>query len=363
MGWSGGTFTRTNGVHTGTRIWEDDRDAGTKIVADRHDTNDNDLATGINTCLTKDGQNAATANLNIGSYRLTATGDATAHTDAINAGQLQDGGLMFQATDTGSADAYVIALAPVVTAYVAGQEFNFKAGATSTGASTLNVNGLGVKNIKKMNDQNIAAGDIEADAIIKVVYDGTSFQMLSQVGTSGMTSFTLTGDSGSNQTIDEASTMDVAGGTGIDTVVGATDTVTVSVDSNVCMLNATANFADNIVQRPIIKDYGEVHNAIGDTGGGSDTIDLTSGNVVSATVSTGAQTFVFSNPTASANSCSFTLLLTNAQSQGAITWPASVDWAGGAAPTLTASGLDILVFTTIDGGTIWHGAVASTDSK
>ena len=46
MGWSGGTFTRTNGVHTGTSIWQQDRDAGTKIVADRHDTNDNDLATG-----------------------------------------------------------------------------------------------------------------------------------------------------------------------------------------------------------------------------------------------------------------------------------------------------------------------------
>jgi hypothetical protein len=121
--------------------------------------------------------------------------------------------------------------------------------------------------------------------------------------------------------------------------------------------------SDDILQRPILKDYGEVHNALGDTGGGSDTIDLASGNVVSATVSTGTQTFVFSNPTASANSCSFTLLLTNGQSQGAITWPGSVDWAGGTAPTLTASGLDILVFTTIDGGTIWHGAVASTDSK
>ena len=47
MGWSGDTFTRTNGTHTGTSVWQQDRDAGTKIVADRHDTNDNDLATGI----------------------------------------------------------------------------------------------------------------------------------------------------------------------------------------------------------------------------------------------------------------------------------------------------------------------------
>ena len=183
MGWSGGTFTRTNGTHTGTSVWQQDRDAGTKIVADRHDTNDNDLATGINTCINKTGANAFTGNANLGSQKITALADGTAHTDGVNAGQIQDGGLIFQATDSGSADAYAIALSPAITAYVAGQEFTFKAGATSTGASTLNVNGVGVKNIKKKNDQAIAAGDIEANAIIKVIYDGTSFQMLSQLAT------------------------------------------------------------------------------------------------------------------------------------------------------------------------------------
>jgi hypothetical protein len=235
MGWSGGTFTRTNGTHTGTSVWQQDRDAGTKIVADRHDTNDNDLATGINTCINKTGANAFTGNANLGSQKIVSLADGTAHTDGVNAGQIQDGGLVFQANDTGSANTYAIALAPVVTAYVAGQEFNFKAGNASSGASTLNVNGLGAKNIKKRNDQAIAAGDIEEDAIIKVLYDGTSFQMISQLGTSAgsMTSFTLTGDSGSNQTIADSNTMDVAGGTGIDTVVGATDTVTVAIDSTV----------------------------------------------------------------------------------------------------------------------------------
>ena len=243
MGWSGNTFTRTNGTHTGTSVWQQDRDAGTKIVADRHDTNDNDLATGINTCINKTGANAFTGNANLGSQKITALADGTAHTDGVNAGQIQDGGLIFQATDSGSADAYAIALSPAITAYVAGQEFNFKAGATSTGASTLNVNGVGVKNIKKKNDQAIAAGDIEANAIIKVIYDGTSFQMLSQLATTGMTSFTLTGDSGSNQTIADSNTMDIAGGTGIATVVGATDTVTVAIDSTVVQKTVQNTFS------------------------------------------------------------------------------------------------------------------------
>ena len=155
--------------------------------------------------------------------------------------------------------------------------------------------------------------------------------------------------------------LDTYGGTNSGSIVitdGANGDITLATNGTGAIL-----CSDDILQRPILKDYGEVHNALGDTGGGTDDIDLAAGNVVSATVSTGTQTFTFSNPTASANGCSFTLLLTNGQSQGAITWPGSVDWAGGTAPTLTAAGVDILVFTTIDGGTIWHGAVASTDSK
>jgi len=235
MGWSGGTYTRSEGVFTGTSIWQSNRDAGTKIVADRHDTHDQDLATGINQAINKDGSNAFTGAANLGSQKITALADGTAHTDGINAGQIQDGGLIFQATDSGSANTYAIALTPAVTAYVAGQVFHFKAANASSGASTLNVNALGAKNIKKKNDQDIAAGDIEQNAIVSVIYDGTSFQMLSQLGTSAgsMSSWTLSGDSGSNQTINDGNTVDIAGGTGIDTAASATDTVTVSIDSTV----------------------------------------------------------------------------------------------------------------------------------
>ena len=154
--------------------------------------------------------------------------------------------------------------------------------------------------------------------------------------------------------------LDTNGGTNSGSIVitdAANGDITIATNGTGAIL-----CSDDILQRPILKDYGEVHNALGDTGGGTDDIDLAAGNVVSATVSTGTQTFTFSNPTASANGCSFTLLLTNGGSQTMV-WPGSVDWAGGSAPTLTASGLDILVFTTIDGGTIWHGAIASTDSS
>ena len=116
----------------------------------------------------------------------------------------------------------------------------------------------------------------------------------------------------------------------------------------------TQNLSDNILQRPVIKDYGETINAIGGTGGGTQDIDLTLGNVVTATVDTSANTFTFSNPSASGVACSFTLILTNGGSQ-TVNWPASVDWPAGTAPTLTASGVDVLAFITTDAGTTWRG--------
>jgi len=120
--------------------------------------------------------------------------------------------------------------------------------------------------------------------------------------------------------------------------------------------------ADQIVSAINLKDYSEVTNAIGGTGGGTQAIDLTLGNSVSATVDTNANTFTFTNPTASDEACSFTLILTNGGSQ-TVNWPSSVDWPSATAPTLTSSGVDILVFITIDGGTIWHGMSASLTSS
>ena len=111
-----------------------------------------------------------------------------------------------------------------------------------------------------------------------------------------------------------------------------------------------------------LKDVGVTTNAIGSIGGGTQDIDLTAGNSVSGTVDTSTTTFTFSNPTASDELCTFSLILTNGGSQ-TVNFPATVDWAGGTAPTLTTAGVDILVFATIDGGTIWHGFAAALDSK
>ena len=119
-------------------------------------------------------------------------------------------------------------------------------------------------------------------------------------------------------------------------------------------VGGTLNGQDNTLSNVNLKDYGEVTNAIGSTGGGTQDIDLTLGNVVSATVDTSANTFTFSNPSATGNNCGFVLYLTNGGSQ-TVNWPASVDYPGATAPTLTEAGVDVLVFNTTDAGTTWLG--------
>lgn len=90
------------------------------------------------------------------------------------------------AADSVGSDAYAITLAPAVTAYVTGQSFYFKAGTANTGAATLNVNGLGAKTIKKSYNSDLVTGDILANQIVLVTYDGTNFQMMSPVAAAGL---------------------------------------------------------------------------------------------------------------------------------------------------------------------------------
>lgn len=85
MPWAGGNYTKGNSATGG---WTGDASLGIGIEAGRHDTQDNDFATGINQCLNKDGSNAATGNLNIGGFKLTNVANGTAVTDATAYGQL-----------------------------------------------------------------------------------------------------------------------------------------------------------------------------------------------------------------------------------------------------------------------------------
>lgn len=89
-------------------------------------------------------------------------------------------------------------------------------------------------------------------------------------------------------------------------------------------------------------------------------IDCSAGNYFIKTAS-GALTWTFTNVPAS-RAFAVLLELTNGGT-GTQTWPAAVKWPGGTAPTLTASGVDLLGFITDDGGTTWRGVQLMKDSK
>ena len=144
-------------------------------------------------------------------------------------------------------------------------------------------------------------------------------------------------------------------------VLTATNTATLTNKTlGATTLSGTLSAADQIINRPVLEDYAVQGSIIGNTGA-AETLDLSVANFFSATQDE-ACTFTFSNPPGSGDFGAFVLELTNG---GAftVTWPASVDWPGGTAPTLTASGVDQLVFTTRDGGTTYFGFVAGLDIK
>lgn len=76
--------------------------------------------------------------------------------------------------DTGAADAYVVSTTPAVTAYADGIALLFKATNSNTGASTINVNSLGVKDVVGLDGAALTAGMIRSGTIHMIVYSTSS---------------------------------------------------------------------------------------------------------------------------------------------------------------------------------------------
>ena len=82
------------------------------------------------------------------------------------------------AADTGAANAYVVTFTGLAAGYAAGLRIQFKAANANTGASTINVNAQGTKNITFQNAAALTAGIIAANSIVDVMYDGTQFLLM-----------------------------------------------------------------------------------------------------------------------------------------------------------------------------------------
>jgi hypothetical protein len=104
----------------------------------------------------------------------------------------------------------------------------------------------------------------------------------------------------------------------------------------------------------------EVVNVVA-ASGATETLDLGDGNIHDVTL-TDDCTFTFAGAT-NGEGCSFTLIARQDGSGGRdVTWPASVEWPEGIAPTLSdgPNEVDILSFLSVDGGTTWFGSMAGS---
>ena len=141
-----------------------------------------------------------------------------------------------------------------------------------------------------------------------------------------------------------------ASGTVLD--IAATDEI--ELTATTIDLNGILDMGGNVLQTAQFKDYSETRSAL--SAASTVDIDIEDGNVFTLTPDQNT-TFTFTNPAASGQATSFTLIWTQDSSNRTITWPGTVDWAGGSAPDVTAGSgkIDIYTFFTIDGGTIWYG--------
>ena len=149
-------------------------------------------------------------------------------------------------------------------------------------------------------------------------------------------------------------------GTNLELDTSAGIDLSVSGTANMTMTSGSFDFLNNKIVQPKFKDYSEEEVAKSSLGA-TPAFDLSAGNVQSGTNSQAITSSTMTNWPTSGDAGSLTLILTNGGAYS-IAWPSSVDWGGGSAPSLTSSGVDILVFTSIDAGTTVHGMIASTAS-
>lgn len=139
----------------------------------------------------------------------------------------------------GSSNAYTITSPSghAITSYVDGMVFTLKANHSCTGASTVDVDGLGAKNILRPSGGAMASGDIVSGGKYLLMYDGTQFQCMTPL------------NSVSYQPLDATLTALAGASTGADLLPYFSGTDTVSTTSLTAAGRALLDDANAAAQR------------------------------------------------------------------------------------------------------------------
>jgi hypothetical protein len=298
--------------------------SGTVISSTAFNALTADLGTGLTTALTKDGQTTPTANIPMGTFKITGLGAGTAAADAVRLSQLQNFSTNTLITVAGT-DTITGTVSPSLTAYTAGQIFSFVVGTTNTGAVTLNIDGLGAKAVTRTGAIALVAGGMVTGQVALVEYDGTRFQLLDP---NAFTDLLISG----------ALTY---GGVTLTNAVTGTGKMVLDTSPT--------------VNNPTVTNYVETVQALG-TVGASSTLALTNGTVITATL-TASTPCTFTMPTATAGK-SFILILTQAATGMTTATFTGVKYPGGTAPTITATASAVDIISFVANGTSWFGTAA-----
>lgn len=140
--------------------------------------------------------------------------------------------------------------------------------------------------------------------------------------------------------------MIVSGNVGIGTTV-AGNTLTVSGSMSVSGLTNLLTYVEAYASPSI--------------SAGVLTLDLSTAGIFTVSLNANITTMTISNvPSISNRVAAFTLVFTADGSARSVSWPASIRWPGGTAPTLTSTNgkRDVFTFFSTDGGTSWNSFIS-----
>ena len=181
-----------------------------------------------------------------------------------------------------------------------------------------------------------------------------NFTYANLTGTPNLTLYLTTANAAATYSV-LTHTHVIANVTGLQT---ALDSKLPSANFTYANLTGPQNLLDTELIRAKLRDYSETVSSP-TISAGTLTLNLETSNIFTVSLNAAITTLTISNPPASGSGGSFTLIFTADGTARAVTWPASIKWAGGTAPVITsASGkVDSFAFFTSDGGATWQGYI------
>ena len=278
--------------------------AGTVISSSAFNSLTNDLATGLTTAITKDGQTTTTARI---TFAQGFTSSLTTDSSSVSTGSIITAG------GVGIAKALFV-------------------------GTTANIAGVATLTAQPILSSLTASKPVFTDASKGLVSTGT---LGSDQGGTGVAN-------------NAASTITISGNFGTTLTVTATTAITLPTTGTLVTLAGAEGLTNKTLTNPTVTNYVESVVVIGNSGT-TQTLSLTTGTFQTVTM-TGNCTFTM--PTATAGKSFILIAVQDATGSRTATFT-SVKWAGGTAPTLTTTattGRDILTF--VADGTNWYGTYA-----